>query len=473
MDDDDAGLLEDDPCSVVHVSMEVLKALSLQEGSLATISYHNPLRPRIQQLPLSILVRLRLLPWYSPQREKHGHDRTIAATKLQLFLSPTAAANLGLAWDENLHGNDSNLCSIEPFFPYKDEKNGSDERTLPRTVTMRFLGRHPHTFYVGEGKPWPNILSRGSDSLYPLIPLPAERYSYIVRSGTIISSFYPGSPKDSRGETNALALYIYEVLSIDRPGHSTSSNSCSQQHYMTTPSTIFKFELERSNSYSGFRRLPPLLSLQQFYSFYQHCVGERGCGKGQAQQRTNTLCEYNNNAVCIPPHPNLQTVQQALLHAGRQSSQNGKVLTKSATLTVAEHLIPLIGNNTEHDLTTCVETASHQAGMNCLSIRCGLAALGQIASQGNGRDRSSLAASGSLQDAMAGLEAALDMVLQPQKGSFYPTNSSSTDHGSQLLPVPSLPCVLHLYDIDSEWTTSGRSQDEQMRCEQEERFWTI
>ena len=495
-DDNDASLLEDDPCSVAHVSLDVLKALSLPQGSLASVSYHNRRRlcPK-QQRPLSILVRLRLLPQHSAQDEiiSPVDGNSTRGTNLQLFLSPTAATNLGLAWEEVGHGDD---CWIEPFHPDCQDMDSISRYGCSHTVSLRLLGRHPHPYFIGDGKPWPNFLSSKKYHTTPStygsqvskVPYPSERYSYLVQPGAIISSFFAKNHQDDMadkhddktacGPTSDGDICLYEVVSID----SSEAPDESFPYFMTTPCTKFQFEMKPpvSSTSNRVRRLPPLLSLQQFYNFYHHDIAACNRLNDGTTSATSRVCTMPkqisignvvNEIGRIPPHPNRHTVQQALFHAGGQSYLNGNMLNSSNTMTVAEHVVPVIGNDVEHDLVKCVETASHQVGMQCLSVRCGLAAFGDLVSQVSGHNRSSSGATGSLRDTMMGLQAAVDMALTPYHSPTHPTASAS--HDSQVLTVPSVPCVLHLYDIDSEWTSSGRGQDDQMRCEQEERFWTI
>jgi SpoVK/Ycf46/Vps4 family AAA+-type ATPase len=102
----------------------------------------------------------------------------------------------------------------------------------------------------------------------------------------------------------------------------------------------------------------------------------------------------------------------------------------------AEKIIHVIGSDSEHHLRVAVETAAYQAGMQCLSVR-GLAAFAAHCG--------TAVRSGSLQDQLAGLEAALDMMTQKRLE----------------------PCVLHLYDLDEELSQA----DDELRHDQENRFW--
>ena len=113
-----------------------------------------------------------------------------------------------------------------------------------------------------------------------------------------------------------------------------------------------------------------------------------------------------------------------------------KVLFQSPTLDGNEKVLHVIGTDEEHSLRICVESAAKQNGMQYFPL-CGLAAFSHHSG--------SKVRTGSLADQLMGLQEAF---------KFIRTHRME-------------PCVLHLYDMDLELSTT----DESLRHEQEERFW--
>jgi SpoVK/Ycf46/Vps4 family AAA+-type ATPase len=193
---------------------------------------------------------------------------------------------------------------------------------------------------------------------------------------------------------NSDSVFYYEVLEIQ-----SKKESAEPCLFRTTSSTTF--ELDQAPLASKVRRLPPLCSQQHIY-----------------QSATKRLV--------IPPHPNVPE----LIHA----------LCQPPTLGPNECILHVIGTDSDHHVRIAVETAAHQVGLQCWSLR-GLAAFAHAHHhQGQHTVRT-----GSLVDQLAGLQAALDEIRQTRME----------------------PCVLHLYDFDQELNTT----DEPLRHEQEERFW--
>jgi hypothetical protein len=235
-----------------------------------------------------------------------------------------------------------------------------------------------------SNKAWPYFFQQQDDKTWPLPP--SDR---LLQQSSILS-VYDASDDE---------VYSYEVFNLEPSNASV---------FVTASST--QFDLDSSPlPRHGIRRLAPLLSLHQFY---------QSCRPRTNEEETN-LCSQPTGP---PPHPNLQQ----LMHA----------LSMPTNARPAEKILHVIGSDSEHHLRVAVETAAYQAGMQCLSVR-GLAAFAAHCG--------TAVRSGSLQDQLAGLEAALDMMTQKRLE----------------------PCVLHLYDLDEELSQA----DDELRHDQENRFW--
>lgn len=127
-------------------------------------------------------------------------------------------------------------------------------------------------------------------------------------------------------------------------------------------------------------------------------------------------------SATIPPHSNMPE----MIHA----------LCQPPTLDATEKVLHVVGTDSFHRVRLCVETAARSIGMQCLSIR-GLAAFGH--------DQGIIIRTGSIGEQMSGMKSAFQLIRTQRME----------------------PCVLHLYDFDSELS----STDSPLRHEQEERFW--
>jgi hypothetical protein len=232
---------------------------------------------------------------------------------------------------------------------------------------------------------WPYFFQKQDDKTWPLPP------SKLLLQQSSLLSVYDASDDEA---------YSYQVFNLE-PSNATVC--------VTASST--QFDLDSSPlPRHGIRRLAPLLSLNQFY---------HSCRPPTTNEEETNICSQPTGP---PPHPNLQQ----LMHA----------LAMPTNARPTEKIIHVIGSDSEHQLRVAVETAANQVGMQCLSVR-GLAAFAAHCG--------TAVRSGSLQDQLAGLEAALDMMTQKRLE----------------------PCVLHLYDVDDELSQT----DDELRHDQENRFW--
>lgn len=338
---------------VGYVSLDLLISLSLQEGSLALLCKRGHVTKSVLRLCLVA---------------SDNEERVPAA--FTIHVAPIIATNLGIIDD-----NDASTGADEFFL-----QGVFDLPVVPEQVLLRPLGRAPI---------WPRIQKDNDENdnswIYPATDT-------LIQPFHLISVFEPKSKK----------IYYYEVLKI------APRNNSQADFYVTSSKT--KFELDSTPLTRVVRRLPPLITQQQFFR------------RESIASSTNTANESVQN-LRVPPHPNLNELKLALGHQPRSLSANEKV-------------IHVIGTDHEHDLRVAVETASKQIGMQCLSIR-GLAAFGYH----HGHP-----VTGSLIDQLEGLQAAFDLIRSKRME----------------------PCVLHLYDFDTELCTT----DDPLRQNQEERFWT-
>jgi hypothetical protein len=209
-------------------------------------------------------------------------------------------------------------------------------------------------------------------------------------------------------DAKAKTVYYYEILEIAPRANDNVSPAAA--FFRTDNRTEFKLDSHSSSLSSPvqIRRLPPLISQLQFY---------------KSNNFSSTDDKKRFGEIEIPPHPNVYEVMQAL--------------TLPPCLSPKETILHLIGTDTENHVRLCVETAAHQVGMQCLSIR-GLAAFAHH--EGHS------VRTGSLVDQLAGLKATVDYIRTQRME----------------------PCVLHLYDFDAELSPT----DVPLRHEQEERFWS-
>jgi hypothetical protein len=255
-------------------------------------------------------------------------------------------------------------------------------------VTLRPLGRPSNTV-------WPYFLQQQDDKTWPL---PSS--NRLLQQSSILSVYDASDDQ----------VYSYQVLNLEPCSNINATHNHSV--FVTASSTQFDLDSSPLPRHGGIRRLAPLLSLHQFY---QSCRPPTSI--------TNVPVHAGNRPTGPPPHPNLQQ----LIHAISMLPPNARP---------AEKILHVIGSDSEHHLRVAVETAAYQAGMQCLSVR-GLAAFAAHCG--------TTVRSGSLQDQLAGLEAALDIMTQKRLE----------------------PCVLHLYDLDDELSQT----DDELRHDQENRFW--
>jgi hypothetical protein len=363
-----------DPCSTAQVSLDVLVSLSLQDGDLATMGCGS----------CRVVVRMQMIRQeqqeYSSKKGSLVLISPLTATNLGIIACQTYPTGTGTSSHELLRV--PALCWMEACF---------EKPQAATKVTLRPLAYPSNTA-------WPYFFQQQDDKTCPLPP------SNLLLQQSSILSVYDASHDQ---------VYSYQVLYLEP---STVSGSV----FVTASSTQFDLEddsspLARHGHGIPVRRLPPLLSLHQFY---QSC---RPPSNNNNQDDTNMIC---NQPTGPPPHPNVQQ----LMHA----------LSMPTNARPAEKILHIIGSDSEHHLRTAVETAAYQIGMQCLSIR-GLAAFAAHCG--------TAVTSGSLLDQLAGLEAALDMMTKK----------------TRLLQ----PCVLHLYDLDEELSQT----DDELRHDQENRFW--
>ncbi len=145
-------------------------------------------------------------------------------------------------------------------------------------------------------------------------------------------------------------------------------------------------------------------------------------------------------------HPDWKNVAKALLDA---PAMIGNSIDESY-ISNDSRILHIIGTDTDHDVQTCVVTASNMIGMQCLSIN-GLAAFGyehRRGKRGNTVTSGVSVRSPMIEQQLAGIDAALEYIVTRRME----------------------PCVLHLVGVDEELATVAN--DDPLRCQIEDRFWS-
>jgi ATP-dependent 26S proteasome regulatory subunit len=135
---------------------------------------------------------------------------------------------------------------------------------------------------------------------------------------------------------------------------------------------------------------------------------------------------------CVPPHPNWKSLAKLFIQSPPRSSSSSSQ-TKCRTAT---RILHVVGTDVDHNLQQCIETASNMVGLQCFTVR-GLAAFAH--NQGH------VVRTGSFTDQLLGIEAAFRYIRQRRME----------------------PCVLYIQRFDHELSFL----DEQLRHDQEDRFW--
>lgn len=423
---------------VGYAPAKVFVFLSLQQDSYVYVCHqHQQIPSGCVEAPATssysikrVIIRLKLLEEEGDEEEPTkemkedyftakplGNNDSVTSSDVMLNISPMVATNLGLGLHQ--FGNDDKYNCIEekdccwleiPSLQHRYPKNAS-------RVVLRPIGCQPT-----QSKSWPHMLlslNNNDNQEEEKWIFPTEKS--LIQSATIISvhdksnqttKYYDTleiTPQQEDDDDNVNKI-------VERSTRSTAvtpAETAMPSFFQITSST--EFVLDRSPLSSPIvRRLPPL-----YEPYYQ-----------KTPDKDTPRC-------IIPLHPNIPEISKWLQHIPASSS--------SSSTASGEMVLHVIGKDRDHNVRVAIETAAHLAGMQCLSIR-GLSAFAHHFAKASD-DPTTVVRTGSIQDQLAGLQAAMKYIRQ------------------QCME----PCVLHLQDFDTELS----SIDQPTRHDQEERFWSL
>ncbi|KAG7358372.1 cell division cycle protein 48 [Nitzschia inconspicua] len=413
--------------SVVRVSLAVLKQLQLQQDDVAFLSMKQHRKTAVR-LELMEESEERQLLQKSTEHENGMELMAVCAP-------PIVATNLGVSPYTILQAinSDGQFPSGDGMFPQQPRPlSGSGSWTAPlqgdyeisRTIESRSPDMAKHVKLRPFGR------STSKDGIYKPLSL---QHNGSKRGGGDNNSHASAEEhyKSGNDATTRNNEWIYpsnaaNQSSLDERDHgdgSATTDKAKQVEIAVTDSHT-TFELDSTPLFTLVPRLPPL-HLQATY--FERAFWNQN-NSTQPQRRSLSLKQESNK---IPPHPNLQQVAEALIHQPRASS------SEISYHDVSTQILHVVGTEVDHDLSQCIESASHLVGYQCIHIR-GLAAFAY--NQGH-----SLRQGGGLIDQLSGLSSALEYI-----------------HANRLEP-----CVLHLSNVDAELN----AVDQPLQQEQQDRFW--
>ena len=509
---------EADTCA--KIPLDVLKDLSLRDGDFAVLEKHalveaNEKNPtHTDTLLRKIVVRLKLMDEDEERTVLNlsGSNLSNDNSKNVCLVPPIVLANLGISpktiWQQSTTGL-SSLTEHRTVFRLREirEENGGgssgeggggvgsppwqviqDKSTVPvkakvaSHVLLRPLGRAPmwpqfsltpsvslqEETNNGKTKDDQNILdtSSTSDSRHAedgvwIFP---SRSGILLQESTLCEVRYNTNSHD--GNHNVCYYEILRILSDENGGEADEEKTLHQDDfYITTSTTEFELDTFPLSGISHVRRLPlPLpfcLDHDGDDSVQLDNEGQKNCTKS-IQKPPNESMVLPRKLFELPEptsggtasagdcafscHPDWKTVANALLDAPAMIGNS----IDETYISNDSRILHIIGTDTDHDIRACVVNAANIIGMQCLSIN-GLAAFGYEHRRGK---RANTVTTGvsvrspMIEQQLAGIDAALEHIVTRRIE----------------------PCNLHLVGVDEE--LASVANDDQLRCQIEDRFWS-